>query len=164
MTESVNPQSLREVLRLLEEGPAIKAAAIASGLGLAPATVTAALKEAVMMGKAERLSSGATVWHAYAPEKRPEGSRAGLSAVERRADLVAWIKAAEVIPSVSEIAGCYGVNRNVVTADLRMLEAGGVITRDRSRHFAHAWKINRKAEWREPRADHARSTTPWTAP
>lgn len=137
-----------EVLGVLQGQPGASASTLAGETGLSVPQVRRALAWLVEEGEVRVTEAGARVLAEAAPEDARR--RPGLSAIERREDLIEWLDQSAVSPSLRSMARCYGVSLPVIQADVRMLEKAGVVSLDSSRARGHQVVLTHAAIWKDP--------------
>lgn len=138
------------IAALMQDRPAIRAEAIARTLREPLATIRDDLTEMAKEGRLARLSSGTLVHPDYGQEW--SGETLGLSAVERRAEILNWLDEQPVAPSSRAMTRRFGVTLPTVASDIRMLMREGVLKRDPDRARAHSLVGTRQTRWEDPRA------------
>lgn len=148
------------VLAAMEVNPAASPAVLTEIVGLPAATVKAAQVRLSASGALVRVGSVlAHPTHEPQPHPQPQG----LSAVERREAILAWLQAEPIAPSRRQLSRAFGVQLGTIQNDLRLLKTAGAVEDDPARSPQHSLVVTGRP-WVDPMAQWPTATRPWTPP
>lgn len=141
------PQRRAAIVRHLSRFPATPAGELARVHEVSGRVMSGDLSALVESGDLVRLDAGS---YCIPEDVPPQRSFPPLSAVDRRAAMLAWIAADRVCPSLRELSAAFGVNLTSIARDVRTLTDGGALRTLDGRHGRNLEATG--AEWTEPNA------------
>lgn len=124
---SHRPLLSERLVALLAAHPAMSVTRLAEDAEASQPEATRTLQALAQAGTLIRLRGGAYCLPGDEPAPREVDSMAGLTAIQRRAAILDWIRAEVVSPTMREMAEAFAVSSQAITADCRQMRATGAL-------------------------------------
>lgn len=150
----------RDLLALVEGEPGLSQRAMAAELGMSQPALNRLMGRLIKAGHLVRTGRGTYATPASAPTERTPRA---LPAAERRAEIVAWLRAEPIPPTRRELSRAFMCSDSVIGHDLDLLMAEGWVGIDpNASTWRNLYAIRQGETYADPLAARPRSTVLWT--